>query len=555
MFCSNFNLSRQVLYVTMLSFLLVSCTRYYKPVPADTHNPETTGNVIKENSPNKYFILRQGDKSYSLTNITVDNVAMTMNAHLSSVTTPHLNYINAKGRRYSYRKKYYEKDYAVLKEVHIYTTNSSSLDTTKAYVLPLNQIEKIEVIEHDKGRTKTSYILGGLGITLGVAMVTTIIVALTKSSCPFVSVYNGGQYVVQGELFGGAINRNLERSDRVPLQIQPVNGEFQIRISNELKEKQFTNYANLIVIEHAAGMHAGIGVDGKPYLFSHPVSPASAFLNDTHDILKMLSKPDNINCKFDDTVSRSSLDEITLSFPNNDKSKNAHLVLILKNSYWFDYLFGEFTRHFGNRYDAWHKKQNRETSEHQIQWTWDQNIPLTVSVGSIEGWKEILKLNTIGPLTNREVIIPLEFDDNTSDSVRIKLSTGFMFWELDYAGLDFTKEEPVMTTTLLPYSAIDEKGNDVLSQLTGDDEKYLTQSETGEFATLKYKFDKSVTSGRSYSVVLDTKGYYEPIREYSGKPDIAFLKKFKVPGAMAAFSREKYNSILKYQSIMALNSN
>lgn len=78
-----------------------------------------------------------------------------------------------------------------MNEVHIYVKNTTLIDATKTLELPLDQVEKIEVIEHDKGRTTTSYILGGIGIGLGAVIVAGVIVALTKSSCPFVSVYDG----------------------------------------------------------------------------------------------------------------------------------------------------------------------------------------------------------------------------------------------------------------------------------------------------------------------------------------------------------------------------
>jgi len=244
---------------------------------------------------------------------------------------------------------------------------------------------------------------------------------------------------------------------------------------------------------------------------------------------------------------------MTLSFkPTNDNNK-AKLVLQLKNSYWFDYLYGEFTSHFGNRYDTWKKKQNKQPAEKMIQWIRDQEIPLSVYVSTATGWKEVIKLNTIGPLTNRQVVIPIELSNQSKDSVRIKLSTGFKFWELDYTAIDFSAEEPVKVTKISPYYAVDEKGNDVLQQLTGNDEKYLAQLETGNYATLKYKFAKQTEPDKSYSVVFVTKGYYEPIREYTGKPDIAFLKSFREPGSMSRFSKNKYQSIIKEQSIIALN--
>ena len=547
--------NRSIYWLSILAISGLCCSRFFKPVSVNTGTPDAAKNIITANAPNKYFILRQEANSYALKNITVDNTAMTLNGTLSPVDVSHFLYVKAKGRNYKYKKTgNKENETDILNEVHIYSKNSSPVDTTKAFTLPLDQIEKIEVIEHDAGRTTTSYILGGVGITLGVMTVAAVIVALTKSSCPFVSTFDGEQYIVQGELFGGAVNRKLERSDYLPLTIRPVNGEFQLRISNELKEKQFTNFADLIVIEHNKNIQAGIGSDGNIYQISNPVSPTVAMLNNKRDVLNTIMQMDGVSCNFDDTLSTSATNEMTLTFQHTGEVKKAKLVLQLKNSYWLDYLYGEFTRNFGNRYDNWQKKQKSQPAENMIQWTRDQEIPLSISVSTATGWKEVIKLNTIGPLTNRQVVIPVELNSRSNEPIQVKLHTGFKFWELDYASMDFSAEYPVTVTTISPYYAVDEKGNDVLNQLTGNDEKYLRQLETGDYATLKYKFDKPVSSGKSYSVVFATKGYYEPIREYSGKPDLAFLKKFREPGMLSAYSKNMYQSIIKNQSIIALNS-
>lgn len=545
-----FYMSRLFGWLCILAILNLSCSNYFKPVTANTGSPAETGKAITA-AGNKYFILRQGANNYALKNITVDNINMTLNATLEPVDNLHLVYVETKHEGYRYKK---EKESDVLNEVHIYSKNTTPPDIGKTFSLPLDQIEKIEVIEHDKSRTTSSYVLGGVGIGLGVVAVAAVIVALTKSSCPFVSVYDGEKYQVQGELFGGAINQKLERSDYLPLKIKPVQGEYRLRISNELKERQYTNYADLVVIEHPDRVQAVFGTDGKIHTLTDPVAPITARLNGSRDILHSLRLEDGLTCNFDDTLISSAVNEVTLTFQPPATSQQSKLVLQLKNAYWFDYLFGEFTRHFGNRYSEWQKKQNSQSPEKMLQWISDQQIPLTVSVSTETGWQALTQVKTTGPLTNRRVIIPVDLETKSREPVKIKLSTGFMFWELDYAAMDFSADEPFTVTTLHPVYAADEKGNDVLAGLSGDDANYVAQPEPGNYAILKYHYDKPVVSGNSYSVVLSTKGYYEPVREYTGKANTKFLRNFKEPGALAAFSKNKYQSIIRNEMIIALNS-
>jgi hypothetical protein len=180
--------SSKYILLAILLFIGLSC-RYYKPVLSKTGNAGETGNFISTNAVEKYFIIRQGANSYNLKDIVVDNSNLTLSGKLEPVDIDQLLYIKAERKKYQYRGSNGEK---VLNEVHIYLKKEAALiDATKVLVLPLDQVEKIEVIEQDKARTTTSYILGGIGIGLGVAMVAGVIVALTKSSCPFVSVYDG----------------------------------------------------------------------------------------------------------------------------------------------------------------------------------------------------------------------------------------------------------------------------------------------------------------------------------------------------------------------------
>jgi hypothetical protein len=538
-----------LIWLAVFSVAGFCCTRFYKPVAVDTGSPDVKRSVIATNATNKYFILRQGTNNYALNNITVDNIANTLHANLSLVSETHRKYLTASGRKYKYKKS--GDGQYVLNEVHIYSKDSGTLDISQPLVFPLDKVEKIEVIEHDKGRTTTSYVLGGIGITLGVVAVMAVIVALTKSSCPFVSVFDGETYNLQGELFGGAINPKLERADFLPLKARPVQGEFVLRISNELKERQYTDVADLLVIEHPDGSEALMGTDGNIYRVSHPVMPISALLNNRLDVSSMVKSPDNIVCNFDDAGGAAGMNELSLRFNNPGTVKKGKLVLELKNSYWFDFLYGQFTSHFGNRYDYWQKKQSHEPAEKMQQWAREQNIPLRISMNTNAGSREILNLNTIGPLMNRKVVIPVDIPEG-NDPIRISLSTGFMFWQLDYAALDLSADGPMNVITLKPYSAIDENGNDVLYALTGNDHHYLSQPHAGSHATLRYRFTEPPGPGMSYSVILSTRGYYEPIREFRGKADTRFLKQFKEPGFMSVYSRETYLSATKQSSSISL---
>jgi hypothetical protein len=538
--------------VALLLVLLiaVSCQRFFLPVAAPSDSSEEKQRTIHENQQQqKYFILRHGSGNYAISKVEVDQQHQQLKGQLSSLPTDHQVYAE-NPHKYRFRKSAGEQ--TVLNEVHLYMPGKTPLDTTGVISLPLDSIQKIEVIEFDRGRTTTSYILGGLGYTIGAMAVAAVIVALTKSSCPFVSVYDGEQYVVQGELFGGAIYPSLQRDDYLPLRAHPLEGSIQVKISNELQEKQFTDFADLLVITHEQGVRALTDRNGKFYTVGSTQVPVKALLNGRQDMTPALGAVDKWSCLFNDTTAKDHINELVLHFDKPGGQKSGKLVLQVKNSYWFDYLYGEFTSAFGSYYNQWVKKQKKVPATELDQWALEQHIPLQVSLKTPEGWKEVEQLKTVGPLANREVMVPLDLQGVEGGEVVIKLSTGFMFWELDGAGIDYSAERPFTVQTLKPFEGVDEKGADVLPVLAGEDGKYLDQPQPGNAAVLKYRLPQQPAAGQALSVVLHTKGYYEHVRHYKGKPRLSFLRGFKEAGAFAAFSRQKYDYV-RSQNIIALN--
>src|SRR5207237_9778106 len=124
--------------------------------------------------------------------------------------------------------------------------------STDTLTLSLDRIQKIEVIEKDNKRTTNSYVIGAIGYTFGSLAVAAIIIVATKSSCPFVSANTGNEFELQGEIYGGAIYPQMARDDYMPLRMKPTaEGTLQVKISNELKEKQYTDFADLLLITHS----------------------------------------------------------------------------------------------------------------------------------------------------------------------------------------------------------------------------------------------------------------------------------------------------------------
>lgn len=520
-------------FILAIFFVFAGCNRYYKAVTTNVKaNPDKSVDSLK--NQNRYFILRTPSQAYFMRNIILSEDRKKITCMLDDIPIEHQDYLyKGKGNlRY--------KDPFVLNEVHMYIGNDSAL-SKGSYTLSLDQIQKIEVIEKDKKRTTSSYVIGALGYTIGAIAVVAIIIAATKSSCPFISAYTNNEFVLQGETYGGAIYPQLARDDYMPLRMtSTADNTLQLKISNELQEQQYTDFADLEVITHSEKIKVLADEKGNLYGIADPQSPVAAWTGNNKDALTpLLKKDDNTLLHFDDTLATDATNYVITKFNKPAGIQNGKLILAIKNSYWLDYLYGEMAKSFGSYYNTYVKKQYKKPAATLLQWAKDQKIPLEVSVKTKTGWQKMTDLTTIGPLATREIVVPLDLKNVEGSSVEIRLSSGFMFWEIDYAAIDFSEENNFSVETISPSVATDETGKDVLPLLNKKDGIYLEQPVPGNCVTLEYKcVPQRPNTTQTY--ILHTRGYYTHERDLKGSPNIAFLKQFKKPGGLASYSLELY---------------
>jgi hypothetical protein len=522
-----------------------ACNNYYKATrPATVSNIEKVTSIDSLKNENRYFILRNGSEEFYMKNIQISADQRSVTCYLDTLGSNHqLHLVKGRGGNFRYRDNS-PIDRQVLNEVHFYITIDSSAKTGQ-YTLAMDKIQKIEILEKDKKRTTNSYVIGGLGVALGTLALVTAIIIATKSSCPFVSVFDGNNFSLQGEIYGGAIYPQLARHDYMPLKMEPLsNGSLQLKISNELQERQYTDIAELWVITHDKDTRVLADEQGNLYNFSFAHSPIEASLNDKKDVSASLLKAgDNVLLYMDDTVSADASNEVIMKFSRPPETKNAKLLLSLKNSYFLDLLYGELAKGFGNYYGTYIKQQQKKPATELLKWVKDQKIPLEVSIKTKAGWKKITDLTTIGPLATRDIIVPVELSNTTENFIEIKLSSGFLFWEIDYAAIDYSEQNKFSIQKIDPSKAIDEKGKNILPELLKEDAVYLAQPDIGNTATITYKTSllKDVTKTRSY--ILHTRGYYEHVRNFTNQPNVAFLNQFKTPGAFPLYGLSLYKKI------------
>ena len=535
--------SKTIAVITLLAFIniTVSCS-FYKSKSLSTDPDKITKAYNAIHKKERYVILHSGSQIWHLDNVVLDEDKKEMTASFSDIEQSHKLFPLREGQK---SRGYNKAKVKKALEIHFYANEINTDSGSSQVTIPFSDITKLEVYETDTGKV----LLSVVGFTMAAIALVVIIVVATKSSCPFVYKKEGDVYSFSGELYPGAILPTLERDDYLPLpDFVSQNNEYELKITNELMEVQHTDLVQLIVANHSPDVEVLMDQRGNIHTVAKKESPNQVTINGYSGKVETIATKDNVSHLFDNDIKSGDWNNIHLSFENKHFPNNAKLVLSAKNALWFDLLYGKFNEQFGTYFNQFQKKQHKVPAEKNIQWRNDQGIPLSVYVKSGNEWVLVDRINPVGPLAFRDLVIPINLENIKSNKIEVKLECGFMFWEVDYAAIDFSPDVTLDVKYVNPSSAIDENGHDVTQLLSKADKNYLTQPEIGNEVAVKYAVNPP-RKGEKQTVFLKNRGYYEYIRDYKNKPNIAKLKSFKVKGALSAYSKEEYLKLTQQDNL------
>jgi hypothetical protein len=536
----NRKVSGIITWITLYSFLLMMSGCYYFKVTRPTENTRTA--ITRLQSMNKNIYLHLNEKVWSMTGISV--LSDTVSGKISETTAQYRTRTVKPTGANRYKKYGTDNEQYLLNEVHIFTSGFGQSPDGKVS-FPVTAISKIEVYDPDTGATVATWIFGIAGTAAAAFGVLLIIALLTKSSCPFVYTWDGKDFVFNGEIFSGATQPGLERDDYLRLKgPAPVENSYRIKLTNEVHEIQSVNLARLRVVDHPKGTDVLIDKYGNIQTYKTPAAPVSAANRNGRDILPLISIKDTVSYIGDEkNILPDGIEELTLKFIKPDGCTSSKLLLRAKNSFWLDGLFSRFHSMFGSHYNKFSEKQAATPGAKLSKFLLDQDIPLSVFLKQGDDWKLKDYFNIAGPMALRDDILPIDLKGIKSDTVEVKLRTGFMFWEIDYAAMDFSSNEQVKSIEAEPLTVTDKTGADRLGLVRSKDKDYCVLREPGDEITLTYPIPSLQDSERT--VFLHTSGYYKILRELKGKADRKKLETFRNPGRFPVFSKEEYENLIK----------
>ncbi len=520
--------------------LAIGCS-YYKVNTYQQPQNQFGPRIDDLKTQQKVFVLHMGENAWWLRNIMINEERTELHGIITELPFHQrmIYFLTDTDRLNRYRLS--EKD--VLQQVHIHTLEYTEGEDAQI-TIPLKSIQKIEVYDPAHGATIASWVFTPLGVIGGALGLLVLIIALTKSSCPFIYTFDGEGYAFSGEIFSGATQPGLERHDYLMLpELKPAEGQYLLKASNEVREIQHINLMELKVIDHPADMQVLIDKYGQTQTILNPTPPIVAETLAGNNILPLISVKDSLAYYFDDSaIDHTASDGVILTFDKPEEAAEAKLVIRARNSFWLEHVFTSFHEKFGRRYDAFSRRQDRAPADELRAWTIDQKLPLSVYIEKDDEWVLQDLFEIAGPMAMKDDILPIDLEGIDSENIKIKLETGFLFWEIDYVAMDFTANVPVKVTAVPVEKAIDENGIDLTEVIASDNGSYYIQPDVGNEATLTFPVTEYADESRT--LILHSKGFYKVLREQGGRPDRAALKTFRQPGRLPEYSKELYEQMV-----------
>ncbi|MEP7145247.1 MAG: hypothetical protein ABI707_20350 [Ferruginibacter sp.] len=533
---------------------------YYK---VDRANKTDAATLEKLITGGKYFILHANDQSFALTQVKMNNE--NLEGEVDILPDEHTKYLHPMN---GYPNRFYKIDNGiVLYEVHLYSRESTS--NKSHFSLPVKDIYQLDVYELDKTATKKSKVVSTIGLSLTAAGIIAIIVAasvahdepatssntgtLNLGCSPQVYNLNGSNSELAGILYSGAIFAPLQRTDYMPLSgIDPINDKFHLQLCGGSNEELMIHETKLLQVTHEKDNKVLLNHDGKLMVYRRPVNPEKASIGEHQNARKELSAIDESYYSFTNRLPGQNTSDVILDFKKPAGAHTGKLVLRAKNSAWAVYLFKKFKSLYGDSYPALVQQKDKVSREKLLQCELDQSLPLSVSVKDGTNWKFIDYFFTPGNEVPRDMIMEINLTDfKHTNHIQIKLETAYMFWDLDYAGMDFSENLSCTTTYLPAYNVAKFDSNAQLNKIE------LNGKDIHLAATEHLNIDFAVKSSAGPNLInsyfLVGSGYYHDNTRFEGKPQLSKLATFSQKGAFDKFSRQTFDQMLSLINNNAAN--
>ena len=541
------SISRVGLFV-LLCIVLFGCRIFYKHKSDDQNREQKVKKAVSKQWKSMevvhHMVIHVGQEMKEIYDIIYNEETDSIYANIKPFEgEPLESYLKVTKKRIQHATRRHSASVPDIRQIHLYLKGyENQIDNTKI-AFSVQDIYQVDF-------TKQASFLNSLAntglITAGVA-VGVVALYIVACNCPHVYIDTGDELVYNNTLFTGAKAPQLERYDFKELpDYFPDSDQLSLKIVNEDEEDQFTNLLELITVIHDKDIEVIPDKNGKIYTVQNLNSPTSVVDNNNNSLLSSIEYRDDNPYLFNPD-SFEDLAEVSMTFNAVNQTNDAKLVIRARNTMWSGYVYNEFNKLFGNNYSKWVEMNKDKSKEERENWMRDQGIKILVDIKEDGKWRNIDEVELFGEATMNQVVIPIQ-RKLFGEQLEVRLRSGFMFWELDYVGVDFTenKSKSVIIQSHKPTKAIGNNGQDFTHQLSYNDQEYMEHEMAKENNTTDVLFDKlPIDSTKNRTFILKSKGYYVPKSDYTGKTDRKRLKAFLTPGELSRFSHQLYEDVMQ----------
>jgi hypothetical protein len=426
--------------------------------------------------------------------------------------------------------------------------------------LEILEVDLRDVTKMEIEKANTGQVVALLGCATIMAVLVAVIAgdgssssSSSSSSCPVLYVQDGDSNRLVGEPYAGAAAGSIQRRDMMPLPALPE-GRAQLLLANEARETQYTDFAELVIVDHEPGVRAVATLDQEVILVSGAQAPVRAVDISGADVTASVEHIDGVLWQTDLSVTLGATkpplaEELTLAFPRPALGERPVLELEIGNTYWLDMVMNRFFALMGDDFAKGMEKANQKSAGPRIKkWIAREGVDLTVEWQGPDGWSEVGHVSSVGPLALRHVAVPLPSTIHTSESseITLRIRGGMGFWKVDQVGLSTVRSENVDTWTVSPDVMRDDDGTDQRELVSATDGRYQVLAEIGDKAYLEFDVPPAVPE-LTRSVFFHSNGYYVAHKPIQSKRSVSTLKTIlDEEGALARFSLDlcrKYDEI------------
>ncbi|TNE57591.1 MAG: hypothetical protein EP344_10955 [Bacteroidetes bacterium] len=401
-------------------------------------------------------------------------------------------------------------------------------------------------ISYIKTRTNRGEIIGTVvGLSVDVALAVALVntadfdtfepaattgTSSTISSCPLIYSYDGTDYQLDAEIFGGAIFKAAERPDWDNLDhLQAHEGVYKLKMTSEFDETQQVDFVQLLAIDHLPGTQVYPSFKGELFTVGNLQEPRTAYdfySRDVHKELRRdndaywLSNPFGRNLN-DPTALR---DGVVLEFDRSYGTSSAALVLNVQNTVWSSEAIKELLQLPGTELPAWYDELNSNPAARQqlVDFLLQEGM-LQVSVWRESGWQAAGHIWAPGPVISKDIVVELDLLGFHSNTLKVKLECPPGMWIIHSAEVDYSYYNVPLDRHMLELQkATDQSGRDVSAVLQKADDRYHEMPTTQDIVYLEFPQTPD-HPGMDRSFILRAGGYYTIHSPATGIPQMDLL--------------------------------